>query len=122
MKTNIKKVILDKKQEYYFTSSDNIDEIAGKLNSGVDIIIFNPIYDDSKNITIARQIRQLCSILDKLFVVQQRADLVEICDADGIYLKHDDMTIQNAKKILHDNIFFITSYDSNESDKIIKDK
>ena len=121
MVTDIKKVILKDKNSSIFVSGDCLDFVASKLNQDVKIIIFKLIQTDKKDLEIAFKLRQLCSIFDSLLIIQKRADIVEIIDADGIYLTNEDMKISQAKKILHDDKFFMTSYENPDSDRVIEE-
>lgn len=121
MKTDIKKIILKNKKEYFFFDKNNIDIAGNALAKGVKIIIFKPIFNDKTNIEIAQKLRQLCSIYESLLIIHKRVDIAEITDADGIYLNKNDLTIEQAKKILHSDKFFMTNYKSSSSDMIIEE-
>lgn len=110
MTSNLKEILLkDKYQALYIdNNSENIlDKIALALNNNIKIIHFyiNEL-SDSKNLELGFKIRQLCSIYDSLLIVNSRADIAKIINADGICLTKNDINIKYAKNILDkDKIF-----------------
>lgn len=109
--SNIKQMSLQDKNIYLITSHDNfnsddefLDKIASILNAGVKIVQYREKNKPaSEIIKIGKSIRQLCSIYNALFIVNDRVDIAKILDADGVHLGQDDITISDAKKILGDD-------------------
>ena len=73
-----------------------------------------------QNLKLASKIQQLCSFYDALFIINSRVDLALILNCDGVFLNKNDLTIDQAKKIMHNEDKIIaTSYISNDSDYVI---
>jgi len=118
-KTNLKQMLLRDKNIYLITSSDNfesesdfIDKIALILKSGVKLVQYREKNRSAKEIIeTGRKIRELCSIYDALFIVNDRIDVAKILDADGVHLGQDDIDIKEARKILDsDKIIGISTH------------
>lgn len=90
-----------------FSQDKLLNTIAQALNNGTKIIQF---YDkkitDKENVELALKIRQLCSIFNALFIINSRADIAQIVNADGLCLFKDDITFQQAKSFFHKDIIF----------------
>lgn len=88
----------------HFSQELILNAAASVLNSGIKIIQFCAVTaTDKQNIETAQKLRQLCSIFNALLIINSRPDIAQIVDADGICLFENDMSIENAKKILHDD-------------------
>jgi thiamine-phosphate pyrophosphorylase len=79
-----------------------IAEIA--IEGGADMVQFrDKILPTSKLIEIAAKIRELCSKSGVTFIVNDRADVAMISDADGVHLGAEDIPIKEARKLLGGN-------------------
>lgn len=123
---NIKEVLLKNKNNALFIESKCLNEdlilnyIAKALSDGKKIIqYYFKSLSDSKNIELGFKIRQLCSIYDSLLIVNSRLDIAQIINADGLCLFDGDISISQAKKILHNDIIFAKNI--NKKDDIIKE-
>ena len=110
MTSNLKEILLkDKNKALYIDNKteNTLDSIAQALKNNIKIIhFFIKNLSDKKNIELAFKIRQLCSIYDSLFIINSRADIAKITNADGICLNKNDINIEYAKDILgNDKIF-----------------
>lgn len=115
----MKKYLLDNKKLYLVTNSDSfdsdeefLDKIALALKCGVDIVQLRekskPV---SKIIKYGKVIRQLSSEYGALFIVNDRIDLAQILNADGVHLGQDDIDIAHAREILgNDKIIGISTH------------
>lgn len=117
--TNIKQALLKDKNLYLITCSDNfstedefVDKVALALKSGVRLIQYR-----EKNKTAAeiiktgQKLRQLCSFYNALFIVNDRIDIAQILDVDGVHLGQDDIDINLARKIIgEDKIIGISTH------------
>ena len=117
--TNIKNVLLKDKNIYLITSSDNfssqnefLDKVAQILNAGVKIIKYREKNKSASEIIKTGQaLRQLCSMYNALFIVNDRVDIAKILDSDGVHLGQDDIPIKEARKILgEDKIIGISTH------------
>lgn len=108
LKMDIKKYLLKDKKLYLVTNSDNfdsdsefLDRVALAIKSGVDIVqLREKSKPASKVIEYGKIIRQLTSEYGALFIVNDRVDLAQILNADGVHLGQDDIDIHSARKIL----------------------
>lgn len=112
LKMELKKYLLADKKLYLVTNSDNfasdqefLDKVACALKSGVDMVQLREKKRTAKEIiSLAIKIRQLCSMYNALFIVNDRIDIAQIAKADGVHLGQDDIDIKSARDILGENI------------------
>ena len=112
LKMDIKKYLLKDKKLYLVTNSDNfktdeefLDTVALAVKSGVDIVqLREKTKPAAKIIEYGRVIRQLCSEYGALFIVNDRVDIAQILNADGVHLGQDDVDIKYARDILGDKL------------------
>ena len=122
---NIKKALLNNKKEIlnisiYSNEQVLLDYIASKINKIKIIQFYIKDLSDMQNLKLASKIQQLCSFYDALFIINSRVDLALILNCDGVFLNKNDLTIDQAKKIMHNEDKIIaTSYISNDSDYVI---
>ena len=57
---------------------------------------------DRELVSIARQIRSITKGTETAFVINDRPDIAAICDADYLHLGQDDITMEDARKIVGD--------------------
>ncbi len=108
IKMDIKKYLLKDKKLYLVTNSDNfnsdeefLDRVALAIKSGVSIVqLREKTKPAAKIIEYGRVIRQITSEYGALFIVNDRIDLAQILNADGVHLGQDDIDIKSARKIL----------------------
>lgn len=117
--TNIKQALLKDKNLYLITCSDNfnseedfIDKVALCLKNGVKIIQYREKNKSaSEIIATGKKLRQLCSMYEALFIVNDRIDIAQILEADGVHLGQDDIDINLARKIIgEDKIIGISTH------------
>ena len=129
-KTNIKRALLNDRKLYLITNSDNfssqdefIDKVALALKSGVKLIQYREKTLPAKTlIETGKKLRQLCSIYNALFIVNDRLDIAKILDADGVHLGQDDIDIKYAKEYLgEDKIIGISTHKPDDAVKAFND-
>ena len=77
------------------------DYVARLLENGTDIIEFEETNISSRQfLSIAKKLRELCSIYEALFFIYDRCDIALLCEADGIVLSDESIELKNAKNIL----------------------
>src|ERR1700757_4194749 len=59
--------------------------------------------DDKEIIMAAEQILPICHKYDVAFIINDRPDLVRGCNADGVHLGQEDMSVVEARKIIGPN-------------------
>ena len=121
---------LEKKKLYLITSSEKfvsrdefLDAIASALQGGVDIIqLREKSIPDNVIVEIGHKIRTLCDEFGATFIVNDRADIAKIVQADGVHLGSEDINIADAREVLGDNaIIGKTTHSPDEVEKAIKD-
>ena len=107
---NIKELLLKNKNKALTFTCENtsqdlaLNTAAAALSNGTKIIHFyTKTMCDSKNIELGFKLRQLCSMYDALLIINSRIDIAQILDADGVCLFDGDITINHAKKLIHDD-------------------
>ncbi len=85
-----------------FLNTDNgLNKVASILNSGADIILLNNNFDNDKTfLDTAIKVKQLCAMFDALLIIQNRADITFLSEADGLYLDKNSLSIHQAKEIV----------------------
>ena len=116
--TNVKKLLLKDINfalrisiENYQNEQVLLDKVAKELNNGTKLIHLSPPKNNNvKNfISVAKKIRQLCSMFSTLLIVESRSDLAKIIDSDGIYLTQNDAQLADIQKIIDHEKIFCTS-------------
>ena len=83
--------------------------LAGWLIEKSSIVHLSTSFVSARNcINVGRKVKTLCAQLDTAFVVESRADIALELEADGVFLKNDDVSISLVKEILGDNILLGT--------------
>lgn len=98
-----------KKINYSSFNDENsfFDYVAQQLSNGIDILELQEDKLSSKQfLSIAKKTRELCSIYDALFFIYERCDIAFLCDADGIILSNESISLNNAKNILGDGFMY----------------
>ncbi len=66
---------------------------------------------DRELISISREIMRITSTSPTKFIINDRADIAKIVDADGLHLGQDDLTLQEAKSIFgEDKIYGLSTH------------
>ncbi len=110
LSSKLNKFRLQDKNLYLVTSSENFENdddflnaIASSLEGGVRLLQLREKSHDAKRIIeLGKKIRELTSIYDAIFILNDRIDIAQIIEADGVHLGQDDIGIKEAKNILGD--------------------
>lgn len=130
MMTKLNKLRLKDRKLYLVTSSDKFDSddeflnaVASSLKGGVDILQLREKNSSAKRIIeLGKKIRQLCSLYDTIFIVNDRIDIAKIVEADGVHLGQDDADVDSAREILGDSaIVGISTHAPEQALKAVKD-
>ena len=130
LKLDLKKYLLNNKNLYLVTNSDGfqsedefLDSIAQALSGGVNIVQLREKKANARRIIeLGRKIRELTSMFNALFIVNDRVDIAKIVKADGVHLGQDDVEIDYAKEILgNDKIIGISTHEPGQAIKAIKE-
>ena len=96
LKLDLKKYLLNNRNLYLVTNARRIIELGHKI-------------------------RQLTSIYNALFIVNDRVDIAKIVKADGVHLGQDDVEIDYAKEILgSDKIIGISTHERKQAIKAVE--
>lgn len=112
LSSKLNKFRLQDKNLYLVTSSDNFENddeflnaVASSLEGGARLIQLREKSHDAKRIIeLGKKIRELTSIYDAIFILNDRIDIAQIIDADGVHLGQDDVDIKDARNILGDRM------------------
>jgi thiamine-phosphate pyrophosphorylase len=99
---------LEKKKLYLVTNSNKcrtkdefLDTIASSLQGGVDIVqLHENSLPDNVLVDIGHKIRILCDEFGATFIINNRVDIAQIVEADGVHLGQNDINISDARKLL----------------------
>ncbi|MDD3594309.1 MAG: thiamine phosphate synthase [Candidatus Gastranaerophilales bacterium] len=130
LQNKLNKYRLEDKKLYLVTNSDKFDTedeflnaVASALKGGVQIVqLREKTADAAKIIRLGKKIRELCSIYNALFIVNDRIDIAQITKADGVHLGQDDADIKSARAILdHNTIVGISTHCPEQALKAVQD-
>ncbi len=110
-KKQYNKIMLDNKKIYLIANPDDfnnqnnfLNAIASAIKGGIDIILLKwELISTSEIIEIGKKIKLLCAEFNITFIINERADIAFILEADGLHLNQDSIDIKSAKTILGDN-------------------
>jgi len=77
---------------------------------------------DKDLVNIARQIRGITKGTETAFVINDRPDIAAICDADYLHLGQDDITIEDARKIVGDMKIGLSSHSIQQAKEALAKK
>ena len=123
LKLEKKKLYLITSSEKFVSKDDFLDAIASALQGGVDIIqLREKSIPDNVIVEIGHKIRTLCDEFGATFIINDRADIAKIVQADGVHLGYDDISIADAREVLGENaIVGKTTHDPDDIEKAIND-
>ena len=102
---------------YVLISGSDIWELPLLLENGADMIQLRAKgIEDKELLAIAKTVRRLTAKYRKLFIMNDRADVAYLSNADGVHLGKEDINIKEARKILGaDKIIGATSHNLKEA-------
>ena len=81
-----------------------LEKIEGALRGGVDIIqLRSKILSDRSLVALGKKILTLTRKMKRLFIVNDRVDLMKVINADGVHLGQNDLAIQEARRLIKDS-------------------
>ncbi|MBD5401479.1 hypothetical protein HDR58_01575 [bacterium] len=116
LKLEKKKLCLITNSDKFVSKDEFLDAVASALQGGVDMIMFREtVIPDSVIVELGHKIRTLCDEYGATFIVNNRADIASIVEADGVHLGQDDICAEDAKLVLGENaIIGITAHNPKE--------
>lgn len=104
LKLEKKKLCLITNSDKFLSKDEFLDALASALQGGVEIVLFREkIIPDSVKVELGHKIRILCDEYGATFIVNDRADIAHIVEADGVHLGEDDISVADAREILGQN-------------------
>jgi thiamine-phosphate pyrophosphorylase len=89
--------------------------IREAARGGVDVFqIREKSLPDKELLSLARDVRRWTRETGTLFVVNDRPDIARLCEADGVHLGQDDMSVKDARRIAGSDILIGVSTHSVE--------
>jgi thiamine-phosphate pyrophosphorylase len=71
------------------------------LRGGVDVVqLREKMLPDDALVSAAKPFRAACEQHGALFILNDRPDLVEACDADGVHVGRNDTPVEEARRVL----------------------
>ncbi len=75
--------------------------VRESLEGGASIIQLREKNDDDRTLLAkARDLRALTRRFDALLIINDRPDVAKLCDADGVHVGQDDLTVRDCRRIL----------------------
>ena len=108
--------------EYELFNDENelLNTIAMELENNTQIIQLNCNHACTKDIiTVGKKLRELCSIYNALFIINDRIDIVLEVEADGVFLDENSFTVKSARELLSDKHIIGTNYFDENIDFLI---
>ena len=105
-------------------SRDAFDQsIESLIRSGVDLIqLRDKSLSDRDLIAIGKRLAQLTGPTETLWIMNDRADLALITDADGVHLGQDDLSVAQARKILGaQKVVGVSTHNLSQAQKAVGD-
>jgi len=89
---------------YVITSGDHINVAESACEAGATIIQYrDKAASQSEKLTKAKLIRKITRNTETLFIVNDDIDIALISGADGVHLGQDDISVEEARKIVPGN-------------------
>ena len=118
-----KNLYLTVEYELFNDETDLLDSIAMELEKNINIIQLNCNHASTKDIiTVGKKIRELCSIYNALFIINDRIDIAIELEADGVFLDKNSFTIKSARELLSDKHLIGTDYLEENIDFVVTEK
>jgi thiamine-phosphate pyrophosphorylase len=86
---------------YFVTDAVSEDVLDAALRGGADVVqLRDKGLPDDELVRVAARFRSACDRHGALFVLNDRADLVERCGADGVHVGQGDMPVAEARHVV----------------------
>ncbi len=80
------------------------------------------VMHDRKLLKTARNMRRITAGSDTLFIINDRPDIAVLSNADGVHLGQDDMSVEEARKIICTGIVGKSTHNIKQVDKALREK
>jgi thiamine-phosphate pyrophosphorylase len=89
---------------YFVTGAVDEELLDAALRGGVDVVqLRDKDLSDGELVAAARPFRRACARHGALFVLNDRPELAERCDADGVHVGQDDAPVAEARRVVGDD-------------------
>lgn len=87
---------------YWITDATQpLETIEKVLRAGVDVVqLRDKMATDRQLIERAKMLRIVSRRTDTLFIVNDRADIAALCDADGVHVGQDELAVSDVRRIV----------------------
>jgi thiamine-phosphate pyrophosphorylase len=118
----------DKVNLYLLIGSDvceesKIEELSEKLLiAGVDCLqLREKKLSDDRKVSLGRRLSAICRKHGKNFVVNDRADIAFLCQADGVHVGQDDLSVQDVRWIVgSDKLIGVSTHNHSQLEKAVE--
>jgi thiamine-phosphate pyrophosphorylase len=78
-----------------------VERVRPLIETGVDVLqLRDKRLTDRALLTRAKALRRLTTHTRTLFIVNDRPDIAAICEADGVHIGQDELTVKDARRVL----------------------
>ena len=98
------------------TKKTVLGDVKAAIKAGVKIIQYREKEKPTKLMyKEARKIKNLCDQNNVLLIINDRIDICQAVDADGVHLGNEDMPYNEARRLLKDKIIGLTAHNVKEA-------
>jgi thiamine-phosphate pyrophosphorylase len=84
-----------------FSRKNHVEICRNLIAGGIEIIqLREKILSDKYVLETAKKLSELCIEHNVIFIVNDRADIAVLCNASGVHLGQDDISVEDAKNLL----------------------
>jgi thiamine-phosphate pyrophosphorylase len=96
---------------YLVTDPIPEQRLDAALAGGVDVVQLRMKEAAGEDIVAAAAVfRRLCDRHGALFVLNDRPDLVEACGADGVHVGQEDVSVEEARRLVRDRLVGLSTH------------
>lgn len=106
---------------YFITDSKlskkgNLSDVSAAIHGGARIIQYRDKEKSDEDFTAeALQIKKICNEDDILFIINDRAHIARNINSDGLHIGMEDISLQEARKMLPNKIIGVTVHSIDEA-------
>src|SRR3989338_6322364 len=116
LKKNLNKIGLYFITDSRLTKKSVLDDVKAAIKAGVKIIQYREKEKPTRLMyNEAKEIKELCDKKNVLFIINDRIDICQAVNADGVHLGSEDMPYKEARKLLRNKIIGLTVHNVKEA-------
>jgi thiamine-phosphate pyrophosphorylase len=106
-----------------FHGRSALETAEKSIQGGVDILQLRERgLSDSKLLDLACRMREMTRKYKVLFLVNDRPDIARLCEADGVHLGQDDLSVEQARAILKEGkLVGVSTHAPDQAKRALKD-